>query len=102
MDNLKIFAHDLVQKPTPGGLLVLSTLNRTAFSYEVGILGAEYLTRKVPVGTHNWKKFLEPSELAALMESQGLKTVSLKGLNYSLYKREWFLGGRLHMNGWVL
>lgn len=98
VDDLKIFAKDLVQKLNPGGVLVLSTLNRTAFSYVVGILGAEYLTRKVPVGTHNWQKFVEPSELVALMESQGLKTISLKGLSYSLYKREWFLGGRLHMN----
>lgn len=98
VDDLKIFAQDLVQKLNPGGVLVLSTLNRTAFSYVIGILGAEYLTQKVPVGTHKWQKFIEPSELVALIESQGLKIVSLKGLNYSLYKREWYLGGRLHMN----
>ncbi len=98
VDDLKTFAFDLVQKLNPDGVLILSTLNRTVFSYVVGILGAEYLTQKVPVGTHNWKKFVEPSELVALMESQGLKTIALKGLNYSLYKREWQLGGSLHMN----
>ncbi len=98
VDDLKTFSQDLVHKLNPDGVLILSTLNRTVFSYVVGILGAEYLTRKVPVGTHNWQKFVEPSELVALMESQGLKTISLKGLNYSLYKREWYLGGGLHMN----
>jgi 2-polyprenyl-6-hydroxyphenyl methylase / 3-demethylubiquinone-9 3-methyltransferase len=98
VDDLKIFANDLVQKLNPGGVMVLSTLNRTILSYVVGILGAEYLTRKVPIGTHNWQKFIEPSELASLMESLGLKTISLKGLNYSFYKREWQLGGNLHMN----
>ena len=98
VDDLNTFAQDLVHKLNPGGILVLSTLNRTMFSYVVGILGAEYLTRKVPAGTHNWQKFVEPSELVALMEGLGLNPLSLKGLNYSLYKREWFLGGRLHMN----
>lgn len=98
VDDLKSFTYDLVQKLNPGGVLILSTLNRTAFSYAVGILGAEYLTRKVPVGTHNWRKFIKPSELVALMEDQGLKAVSLKGLNYSLIKREWYLGGCLDMN----
>ncbi|MEI7494285.1 MAG: bifunctional 2-polyprenyl-6-hydroxyphenol methylase/3-demethylubiquinol 3-O-methyltransferase UbiG [Alphaproteobacteria bacterium] len=98
VDDLQTFLNDLAEKLNPGGVLILSTLNRTLFSYVVGILGAEYLTRKVPVGTHNWQKFVEPSELVGLMESQGLKTISLKGLNYSLYNREWFLGGSLRMN----
>ena len=98
VDDLQTFLNDLTEKLNLGGVLILSTLNRTLFSYVVGILGAEYLTRKVPVGTHNWQKFVEPSELLVLMESQGLKTISLKGLNYSVYNRKWFLGGSLRMN----
>ncbi len=98
VDDLKIFAHDLVRKLNPGGILILSTLNRTLLSYLVGIIGAEYLTRKVPLGTHDWKKFIEPAELVALFENFGMQVMSLKGLNYSLYKREWYLGGRLNMN----
>lgn len=98
VDNLPKFANDLVQRLNKNGLLVLSTINRTWFSYLVGIVGAEYLTRKVPVGTHDWNKFIEPAELVEIFESLGLKTLSLKGLNYSVICQEWQLGGNLKMN----
>ncbi len=98
VDDLKSFAQDLVQKLKINGVLVLSTLNRTWFSYLVGIVGAEYLTRKVPVGTHDWHKFIEPAQLVTLMEANGLQAISLKGLNYKVVSGEWRLGGRLNMN----
>lgn len=98
VSDLKAFTSDLMEKLNPRGVIVLSTLNRTFFSYVVGILGAEYLTRKIPVGTHDWQKFVEPSELVTLMENQGVNVIALEGLNYSFFKREWYLGGRLRMN----
>lgn len=98
VDDLEDFLKDLTSKLNPGGVMILSTLNRTTFSYLVGIIGAEYITHKVPVGTHDWQKFIEPAALVAMMEKQGFKTLCLKGLNYSLLKREWILGGKLHMN----
>lgn len=98
VDNLSDFIHELTKKIKVGGTLILSTLNRTVFSYVVGILGAEYIAKKVPVGTHDWQKFLEPFELISLVEKYGMKAVSLEGLNYSLLKREWYLGGQLRMN----
>lgn len=98
VDDLSKFASDLVQKLNPNGLLVLSTINRTWFSYLVGIVGAEYLTRKIPIGTHDWHKFIEPAQLVEIFESLGLKAVDLKGLNYSIMGQEWELGGDLKMN----
>ena len=98
VDDLPKFANHLVQRLNSNGLLVLSTINRTWFSYLVGIVGAEYLTRMVPVGTHDWHKFVEPAKLIELFESTGLKPVSLKGLNYSTLKQEWKLGDNLKMN----
>ncbi len=98
VDDLAKFANDLEKRLAPKGILVLSTINRTWFSYMVGIVGAEYLTRKVPVGTHDWHKFVEPAQLVAIMEGQGLKAICLKGLNYSLRQGDWCLGGRLNMN----
>lgn len=98
VDDLPIFLSNLAARLNPKGLLVLSTMNRTWFSYLVGIVGAEYLTRKVPVGTHDWHKFVEPAQLVELIEPLGLRAISLKGLNYSVLNREWHIGGNLKMN----
>lgn len=65
----------------PGGVLVLSTLNRNLASLALGKIAAEYLLRWVPPGTHDWRKFLRPSELAAPVRAAGLQVVDVTGLN---------------------
>ncbi len=57
------FLKTLARLVKPGGIVILSTLNRTAKSYMMGIVGAEYILRWVPRGTHNWQQFMRPSEL---------------------------------------
>lgn len=64
----------------PGGLLIMATLNRTTASYLFGVLAAEYVLGWVPRGTHNWEKFVRPSELAKELESKGLAVSDLTGL----------------------
>jgi 2-polyprenyl-6-hydroxyphenyl methylase/3-demethylubiquinone-9 3-methyltransferase len=64
----------------PGGLLFLSTLNRTARSFVTAKLGAEYLLRMLPVGTHNWRQFMTPMELAATLRAAGLRMNDAAGL----------------------
>lgn len=64
----------------PGGLLILSTLNRTAKSFALGIVAAEYLLRWVPQGTHHWKKFVKPSELARALRQYGANPQDVTGL----------------------
>lgn len=66
----------------PGGLLVVSTLNRTAKSFALGIVAAEYILRWLPAGTHDWKKFLKPSEVAAPLVAAGLQLTDVRGLVY--------------------
>ena len=61
----------------PGGSLFLATINRTAKSYAMTILGAEYLLRLLPVGTHDWNKFITPEELIALLAASGGKVTTL-------------------------
>ncbi|GAN81692.1 bifunctional 2-polyprenyl-6-hydroxyphenol methylase/3-demethylubiquinol 3-O-methyltransferase UbiG [Acidocella aminolytica] len=67
----------------PGGLLFLSTLNRTPRSYAVAKLGAEYVLRLLPVGTHDWTRFIKPEELARLCREAGLRLADTAGLSYS-------------------
>ncbi len=75
----------------PGGLLVVATLNRTAKSLAFAIVGAEYLLRWLPRGTHDWRRFLRPSELTALVRPHGLKLIEAVGVVYSPLADRWRL-----------
>lgn len=67
----------------PGGTLVFSTINRNPKSFALAILGAEYLLNLIPRGTHDYGKFIRPSELDAWARAAGLETVTMKGLRYN-------------------
>lgn len=74
----------------PGGLLVLSTLNRTPRAFFGAILGAEYLLRLLPRGTHRYARFIRPSELAATLRAAGLELLEVAGMGYEpLSRRAW-------------
>lgn len=66
----------------PGGIIIFSTLNRTAKSYALGIVAAEYILNWVPKGTHNWKQFMKPSELARHVRGAGGVVKDVAGLRY--------------------
>ena len=76
------FAYELASLLRPGGVLVLSTLNRTPSSFAKAIVGAEYALRWLPRGTHDWRRFLKPSEAARLLRMQGLDVFDLAGIGY--------------------
>lgn len=67
----------------PGGLMVASTLNRNPKSFVMGIVGAEYVMRWLPKGTHDWKKFITPDELFELLKKAGLDPVDRKGFTFN-------------------
>ena len=73
----------------PGGLLIAATLNRTAKSFAFAIVGAEYLLRWLPRGTHDWRRFVRPSELAALVRPHGLALAEAVGVVYSPLADKW-------------
>ncbi|MDD9901750.1 MAG: bifunctional 3-demethylubiquinol 3-O-methyltransferase/2-polyprenyl-6-hydroxyphenol methylase, partial [Alphaproteobacteria bacterium] len=60
-----------------------STLNRTAKSFALGIVAAEYILRWLPRGTHDWRKFMKPSDMAELLEDNGFKVTDVRGLVYN-------------------
>ena len=78
----------------PGGAMVLATLNRTPKSFAFAIVGAEYLLRWLPRGTHDWRKFLRPSELVAQLHAAGLETKELTGVAYNPLTGAWHLAPR--------
>jgi 2-polyprenyl-6-hydroxyphenyl methylase / 3-demethylubiquinone-9 3-methyltransferase len=75
------FVQVLVRLLEPGGMLFLSTLNRTRRSFLVAKLGAEYVLRMLPVGTHDWRKFISPVELAKLLREAGASVIDTAGLS---------------------
>ncbi len=77
------FITSLAQRLKPNGLLILSTLNRTPASFLLGIVAAEYILRWVPQGTHDWRKFVKPSELAAELRLVGLYPKDITGMVFS-------------------
>lgn len=71
----------------PGGHLFVSTLNRTPKAYAMAILGAEYILKLLPKHTHHYEKFIRPSELDAVLCSENLTLLDIKGLNYNPFMR---------------
>jgi 2-polyprenyl-6-hydroxyphenyl methylase/3-demethylubiquinone-9 3-methyltransferase len=83
--------HDLLK---PGGLMICSTLNRNAKSFAVAIIGAEWVMRWLPKGTHDWARFVTPDELAALLVKAGLAPVDRKGMVFNPVAWSWSLSDR--------
>ena len=78
----------------PGGALIMSTLNRTPKSFGLAIVGAEYLLRWVPRGTHDWRKFVRPSELAGGLRRQGIEIDEARGMVFNPLSGAWSLSDR--------
>ena len=79
---------DLAAMLKPGGRLFVSTLNRTPAAFGAAILGAEYLLRMLPRGTHHYAQFLRPSELARMLRGAGLELDEVQGLKYNPLNRK--------------
>ncbi|MEO1680666.1 MAG: bifunctional 2-polyprenyl-6-hydroxyphenol methylase/3-demethylubiquinol 3-O-methyltransferase UbiG [Pseudomonadota bacterium] len=75
----------------PGGLFMASTLNRTARSFALAVVGAEVVLRWLPRGTHDWKRFVTPPELDAMAEAAGLEPVDAKGMVFDPVRWDWRL-----------
>ena len=83
------FMRDLGRLVTPGGQVVISTLNRTARSLVVAKFGAEYVLRLLPRGTHSWRRFVTPAELARLARNAGLRMTDSAGMTFDLAGQRW-------------
>jgi 2-polyprenyl-6-hydroxyphenyl methylase/3-demethylubiquinone-9 3-methyltransferase len=78
----------------PGGLMILATLNRTPKAFLLAIVGAEYLLRWLPRGTHDWRRFVRPSELARALRQAGMDIAEMTGVAYNPLTDAWRLAPR--------
>lgn len=88
----------LAQVVAPGGLLFVSTLNRSLRALAVAKIGAEYVARLLPRGTHDWRQFLPPRQLGALAAAAGLRPMASAGLRYDPWRRRWAESRDLSIN----
>jgi 2-polyprenyl-6-hydroxyphenyl methylase/3-demethylubiquinone-9 3-methyltransferase len=82
----------------PGGLLIMATLNRTMKSFALAIVGAEYVLRWLPRGTHRWDKFITPVELETAIEATGLRVTGERGVIYHPLADRWQLSSDMDVN----
>ncbi len=94
VDDVPLFVESCAALVKPGGLLIFSTLNRTAKSFALGIVAAEYVLRWLEPGTHTWRKFVKPSELSAQLRPNGFKVTDVCGLVYRPLRDEFTLDPR--------
>jgi 2-polyprenyl-6-hydroxyphenyl methylase/3-demethylubiquinone-9 3-methyltransferase len=95
------FVRTLAALAKPGGMVLISTLNRTARSYALAIVGAEYVLRWVPAGTHSWRKFVTPSELSGHFRAAGLNPGKPRGMVYNPLRDAWSLSEDASVNYWM-
>ena len=82
----------------PGGALMVATINRTPQAFALAIVGAEYVLRWLPRGTHRWSKFVRPSEVAAALRPTGLDLREFAGMSYNPLADRWRVGRDLSVN----
>jgi 2-polyprenyl-6-hydroxyphenyl methylase/3-demethylubiquinone-9 3-methyltransferase len=100
--DLDLFVRRCAEMVKPGGLMITATLNRTLKSFALAIVGAEYVLRWVPRGTHRWDKFVTPNELEAALERHGLTVVDETGVIYDLLADRWQLSTDMDVNYMVV
>jgi 2-polyprenyl-6-hydroxyphenyl methylase/3-demethylubiquinone-9 3-methyltransferase len=89
VDNVPLYLKSCAQLVAPGGLLFTASINRTPRAFALAIVGAEYVLRWLPRGTHDYRKFLTPEEIAALLRRNGLKVTEKVGVVFHPLADEW-------------
>ena len=96
--DVPLFVASCAEMVKPGGLMIAATLNRTLKSFALAIVGAEYILRWLPIGSHRWDKFVTPNELEIAMEQGGLRVVASQGVIYNILADRWQLSSDTDVN----
>ena len=96
--DLALFVKRCAEMVKPGGLMITATINRTLKSFALAIVGAEYVLRWLPRGTHQWEKFVTPNELTAALDRHGLTVINETGVIYNLLADRWQIARDMDVN----
>ena len=98
VENVDVFLKSCSELLKVNGIMFVATLNKTLKSYVFAIIGAEYILRWLPIGTHEWDKFVKPDELINTLKKYNLTLESLDGMKFNLIKDEWNISSDKSIN----
>ena len=98
VDNVNLYIKSCYDLLKVGGIMFTATLNRSLMSYFKAIVGAEYILRWLPIGTHDWNKFIKPEELEKLLLNEKFSTIDIKGLEFNPIFNKWKRSDDLSVN----
>ena len=96
--DIEVFLKSSSKLLKKGGLMFIATINKTLKSYIFAIIGAEYILRWLPVGTHEWEKFVKPSDLKRILKKSSLDLIDLDGMQFDMINNEWNLSKDVSVN----
>jgi 2-polyprenyl-6-hydroxyphenyl methylase/3-demethylubiquinone-9 3-methyltransferase len=102
VDNVPLYMKSCADLVKPGGLMVVATINRTPRAFALAIVGAEYVLRWLPRGTHDFSKFLTPEEVRVLIERNGVRVIDRTGVVYNPLRDEWRQSADMGVNYMLL
>ena len=89
VNNVNLYIRSCYKLLKKNGLMFTATLNRSFISYIKAIIGAEYILRWLPIGTHDWNKFIKPEELEKFLSDEKFSTLDIKGLKFNPFLKKW-------------
>jgi 2-polyprenyl-6-hydroxyphenyl methylase / 3-demethylubiquinone-9 3-methyltransferase len=98
VEDINFFINSCSKLLKKNGLMFVATLNKTLKSYMFAIIGAEYVLRWLPIGTHDWEKFVRPEDLKKILSKNNLKLEKLDGMNFNIIKDEWNISSDTSIN----
>ena len=98
VDDVDFFLESCSKLLKKNGIMFVATLNKTLKSYLFAIIGAEYILRWLPIGTHSWEKFIRPNDLISMLEKYGLRTELIDGMKFNVIKDEWSISSDKSIN----
>ena len=98
VDNVNLYISSCSKLLKKNGLMFTATLNRSFSSYIKAIIGAEYILRWLPIGTHDWNKFIKPEELEKYLSREKFTTLDIKGLEFNPFLNKWKKSNNLSVN----
>ena len=98
VEDINFFINSCSKLLKKNGLMFVATLNKTLKSYLFAIIGAEYILRWLPIGTHDWEKFVKPEDLKKILNKNNLKLEKLDGMNFNIINDEWSVSSDTSIN----
>ncbi len=98
VENVSLYIKSCQKLLKKNGLMFTATLNRSLTSYVKAIIGAEYILRWLPIGTHDWNKFIKPEELENYLSQENFSTLDIKGLIFNPFSNKWKRSDNLSVN----